>query len=138
MADGCSQFLLPRRSDPQREPLAPDHKARVHRLYPDASQPASSRMMAKYRVNAAAAFLVKAFCPGDGAHLRCWSAKLERRGERVLVEYDVDGAYRQRAEKLCNSANAFRQVAIGTKAIRDISASIDGDVLTVSALLVRA
>lgn len=97
-------------------------------------------MMSRYRIHPACTFLIKAFSPGCPTMLRCWSAKLEPRGERVHLLYDLptDEAVK-RAEQLAANASALRLVAIGGKAIRELTADIHEDfrTLTVSALVVR-
>jgi hypothetical protein len=91
------------------------------------------------RVHPAITFLMRTFAPADVARAPAWSAKLERRGERVRLSFDLpdDDALRV-AEKLARSAPALRLVAVGGKAIDELSAEICDDVLVVSALLVRA
>jgi hypothetical protein len=93
------------------------------------------------RVHAATTFLIRSFAPGDLTHLRSWSAKLEKRGERVTILFDLPSdEARARAEKLLRQAASFRNVAVGGKAVRELSAEIfeDQAVLSITALLVKA
>jgi hypothetical protein len=98
-------------------------------------------MMASHRIHPACTFLIKAFSPGCPTMLRSWSAKLEKRGERVTLLYDLptDAAV-GRAGQLVRQAPSFRNVAVGGKAVRELGAEILADqaVLSVSALLVKA
>lgn len=100
---------------------------------------ASERASGHRRIHPAVSFLIRAFAPGCPTMLRSWSAKLEKRGERVILLFDLptDEA-RGRAAKLVGSASAWAHVAVGNKAIRELTAEIlDEDVLNVRALLVR-
>jgi hypothetical protein len=100
---------------------------------------ARDRSSGHRRIHPAVTFLIKAFAPGCPTMLRSWSAKLEKRGERVELLFDLrtDDA-RVRAAKLVRSAGAWAHVAVGNKAIRELTAEIlDEDVLNVRALLVR-
>lgn len=93
----------------------------------------------RYRLDPAIAWLMRAFAPGCPTMLRSWSAKLERRGERVTLVFDLPSDEARRcAVDLARRAPTLRQIAVGRKAIRDIHASIEEDALNVSALLVRS
>jgi hypothetical protein len=93
----------------------------------------------RHRPHAAALWLVRAFAPGCPTHLRSWSAKLGRRGERVTILYDLpDEKAKRAAADLARRAPSLTQVAIGSKAVRELNVAIEGPLMTVSALLVKA
>jgi hypothetical protein len=100
---------------------------------------AAARSSGHRRIHPAVSFLIKAFAPGCPTMLRSWSAKLEKRGERVVLLFDLPHSLaRNRATQLVRSAGAWAHVAVGSKAIRELTAEIlDEDVLSVSALLVK-
>jgi hypothetical protein len=91
------------------------------------------------RVHPAHTFLIRTFAPTCPTQLRAINARLTNRGERVVVSFDLDDdASRHRAQRLVRSAAALREVAVGGKAIREIKAAVEGDLLIVTALLVRS
>lgn len=95
-------------------------------------------MMARYRIHAAGAFLIRAFAPECPTNLRSWSAKLEKRGERVIITFDLPtAAARKNAAELARRAPTMRLIAIGGKSIREIHAEVERELLTVNALLVK-
>jgi hypothetical protein len=91
------------------------------------------------RIHPAISFLIRAFAPGCPTMLRSWSSKLTRRGERLILLFDLPTqAAQNRAVQLVRSSAAWAHVAVGNKAIRELTAEIlDEDVLSVTALLVK-
>ena len=99
-------------------------------------------MMARYRVHVAATFLIRTFCPANAFEprlLRSWTSRRERSAERVTIRFDLPNAdARSLAQGRVGQAPSARLVRVGGKAIHEIQAAVEGDVLTVSALLARA
>ena len=95
-------------------------------------------MMARYRVHAAATFLIRTFAPGDAGLLRSWRSKLEKRGERVTILFDLPGEEAGRnAIDRSKRADSARLVTIGGKTIAELNVKLEGALMTVDALLVR-
>lgn len=91
------------------------------------------------KVHPAVTFLLRACAPGDLTHLRSWKSVIGKKGEKLTIAYDLpDGEARARAAKLVRQAPSLRLTAVGGKAIHELSAVVEGDVLTVSALLRKA
>ena len=91
-----------------------------------------------YRVSPACSWLIRAFSPGCPTQLRCWSSRKVIGGERLTIIFDLpDGKARLRAAEIARTAPTAELVEVGGKALRDLTAVVEADRLTVEALLVR-